>query len=174
MSLPNNPPGQVPYHETPVKEFHEAFGHPVKYQPTVPPIDTRLLRVRLIAEELIELAEAVGVNLRIDRKVLPTQGEGAQHVLEVWSAREDKCDLVEAADALGDLRYVVDGGNLVFGFPGERVLAEIHSSNMSKLGEDGKPILREDGKVLKGPHYFKPDIGKILSDALNAPTTGLG
>lgn len=159
-------PNRVPYHETPVLEFHAAFGHPINYAPTVPPIDVRLLRIKLIAEELTELAEATGVKLRIEHKTVQ-DNDGTQlgkYEIDVWPTREEHCNLVEAADALGDLRYVVDGGTLVYGIPGEAVLAEIHRSNMSKLGEDGKPVVREDGKILKGPGYFKPNITRVLLD----------
>lgn len=140
------------YHMTPVLAFHKAFGHPVNETPTVPDIETRLLRVKLIAEELIELADACGVKLSIDG-----------NYLHVEPADRDRCDLVEVADALGDLRYVVDGANLVYGIPGHAVLQEVHRSNMSKLGADGKPMYREDGKVMKGPRYSPPDIEKILN-----------
>lgn len=73
-------------------------------------------------------------------------------------------DLVEVADALGDMLYILCGTILEHGmqFKIEEVFEEIQRSNMSKLGADGKPIYREDGKVLKGPNYFKPDIGTIL------------
>lgn len=146
------------YHPTPVREFHEAFGHPVRVAPAIPSLEQRLLRVRLLAEELAEFAEACGVSLCI--KDWPN-GQHSIGVVETWPTKG--CDLIAAADALADLRYVVDGGNLVFGFPGERVLAEVHRSNMSKLGADGKPLLREDGKVLKGPNYSPPDIRSVLS-----------
>ena len=73
-------------------------------------------------------------------------------------------DLVEIADALGDQLYILCGTILSHGMQHviEDVFKEIQSSNMSKLGEDGEPIVREDGKILKGPHYFKPDIKSIL------------
>ncbi len=73
-------------------------------------------------------------------------------------------DLVEVADALGDMLYILCGTILEHGMQHkiEEVFNEIQRSNMSKLGEDGKPIYREDGKVLKGPNYFKPDIDAIL------------
>jgi predicted HAD superfamily Cof-like phosphohydrolase len=72
--------------------------------------------------------------------------------------------LVEIADALGDQMYILCGTILKHGMQHiiEQVFDEIQASNMSKLGEDGQPILREDGKILKGPHYFKPDINKFL------------
>ena len=75
-----------------------------------------------------------------------------------------KDDLVEVADALGDMLYILCGTILEHGMQHiiEEVFDEIQRSNMSKLGEDGKPIYREDGKVLKGPSYFKPDIKGIL------------
>ena len=75
-------------------------------------------------------------------------------------------DLTEVADALGDMLYILCGTILDHGlqYKIEAVFDEIHRSNMSKLGEDGKPIYREDGKVIKGPHYFKPDLKSILFD----------
>ncbi|MBT9189992.1 MULTISPECIES: nucleoside triphosphate pyrophosphohydrolase family protein [Zobellia] len=73
-------------------------------------------------------------------------------------------DLVEVADALGDMLYILCGTILEHGMQHkiEEVFNEIQRSNMSKLGQDGKPIYREDGKVLKGPNYFKPNIAEIL------------
>ncbi|RRQ49126.1 hypothetical protein DZC72_00375 [Maribacter algicola] len=75
-------------------------------------------------------------------------------------------DLVEVADALGDMLYILCGTILEHGMQHkiEEVFNEIQRSNMSKLGKDGKPIYREDGKVLKGPNYFKPDIASILEN----------
>ena len=74
-------------------------------------------------------------------------------------------DLVEVADALGDMLYILCGPIIEHGMQHkiEEVFNEIQKSNMSKLGADGKPIFREDGKVLKGPNYFKPDINSILN-----------
>ena len=71
-------------------------------------------------------------------------------------------DIVEVADALTDLLYVVYGAGHSFGIPLDKCFEEVHNSNMSKLGEDGKPIYREDGKVLKGPNYWSPDLKKVL------------
>ena len=78
------------------------------------------------------------------------------------AAQED--DLVEVADALGDMLYILCGTILEHGMQHkiEDVFEEIQKSNMSKLGADGKPIHRADGKVLKGPHYFQPDIKGVL------------
>ena len=75
-------------------------------------------------------------------------------------------DLVEIADALGDMMYILCGTILSHGLQNkiEEVFQEIQSSNMSKLGSDGKPIFRQDGKILKGPNYFKPDIASILNE----------
>ncbi|MFC5046486.1 nucleoside triphosphate pyrophosphohydrolase family protein [Aquimarina hainanensis] len=82
---------------------------------------------------------------------------------EYLEAAEDG-DLVEVADALGDMLYILCGTIIEHGLQHkiEEVFDEIQRSNMSKLGEDGEPIYREDGKVLKGPNYFKPDIKAIL------------
>lgn len=150
---------QVAFHDTPVREFHEAFGLPVNYDPTSPPsIEQRVLRVQMLATELVELARASGVRLMVDT-VLPGDEDAA---VKCEPTPIDYYDPVEAADALGDIKYLVDGGNVVYGFPGDLVTAEIHRSNMSKLGPDGKPVFRADGKVMKGPKYFKPDIRRVL------------
>jgi predicted HAD superfamily Cof-like phosphohydrolase len=150
------------FHDTPVREFHAVFGHPIRTDPrATPPIEQRWLRVQMLATELVELARAFGVSLKIDSTASPHEDECVAVRAEITAVY----DPVEAADALGDLRYLVDGGNLVCGFPGELVLAEIHRSNMSKLGADGKPVRREDGKILKGPGYFKPDIARVLGIA---------
>ena len=146
------------YHDTPVREFHEVFDHPVSYDPkSIPDIKVRVLRVQMLASELVELARAMGVRLVVDSEVSGNEDDAV-----VCQAGTEAYDQVEAADALGDLRYIVDGGNLVCGFPGDLVLREIHASNMSKLGADGQPVRREDGKILKGPNYRKPDIKAVL------------
>lgn len=119
-----------------VREFHEAFGLGVRQEPSVQlGQDKNLLRYKLMREENEEYLEA---------------------------AQND--DLVEVADALGDMLYILCGTILEHGLQHkiEEVFNEIQRSNMSKLGADGKPIYREDGKVLKGPNYFKPDIAAIL------------
>ncbi|MBS9767374.1 MAG: nucleoside triphosphate pyrophosphohydrolase family protein [Flavobacteriaceae bacterium] len=119
-----------------VREFHEAFGLGVAEEPTVAlPKEVLELRYKLMDEENKEYLEAVQNN-----------------------------DLVEVADALGDMLYILCGTILEHGmqYKIEEVFEEIQRSNMSKLGADGKPIYREDGKVLKGPNYFKPNIADIL------------
>jgi len=119
-----------------VEEFHDAFGIANHYKPVADiGLEGALLRYELIREENEEYLEA---------------------------CREG--NLVEIADALGDQLYILCGTILKHGLQHviEEVFDEIHRSNMSKLGEDGKPIYREDGKVLKGPNYFKPDIKNIL------------
>ncbi|CAM3445053.1 nucleoside triphosphate pyrophosphohydrolase family protein [Aequorivita lipolytica] len=119
-----------------VSEFHKAFGLGMKETPTAElGIKKNLLRYELMREENEEYLEAANSN-----------------------------DLVEVADALGDMLYILCGTIIEHGMQNkiEEVFSEIQRSNMSKLGEDGKPIYREDGKVLKGPNYFKPNIKEIL------------
>ena len=119
-----------------VEEFHNAFGITNNAAPVADiSLDGALLRYELIREENEEYLEA---------------------------CREG--NLTEIADALGDQLYILCGTILKHGMQHviEEVFDEIHRSNMSKLGADGKPIYREDGKVLKGPNYFRPDIAKIL------------
>ena len=116
-----------------VGDFMEAFGQRVEMEPTWPDFNTRELRLELIQEELDELSDAVA-----DR------------------------DMIQIADALTDLLYVVYGAGHSFGIDLDECFEEVHRSNMSKLGENGRPIHREDGKVLKGPGYFEPDLEGIL------------
>lgn len=119
-----------------VKEFHVAFGIGVSDTPKASLDEKKIkLRYELMAEENDEYLEAAM-----------------------------KGDLIEVADALGDMLYILCGTILEHGMQHkiEEVFEEIQKSNMSKLGKDGKPIYREDGKVLKGPDYFKPDIKSII------------
>lgn len=119
-----------------VEKFHDTFGIPNEYEPKGE-IDRALivLRHRLMNEENEEYLEAALAG-----------------------------DTVEVADALGDMLYILCGTILSHGMQHviEDVFDEIQRSNMSKLGADGKPIYREDGKVMKGPNYFKPDIKAVL------------
>ena len=119
-----------------VKEFHETYGLPVEGELNISDEKTKQLRINLLQEELDELKEALADN-----------------------------DPIETLDALIDLQYVLDGAFLSFGLQDVKQAAfnEVHRSNMSKLGEDGKPIRREeDGKVMKGPNYFKPDMAQFI------------
>lgn len=119
-----------------VQEFHETYGLPVRNDIDLSCEQTKQLRINLLQEELDELKEALANN-----------------------------DPQETLDALIDLQYVLDGAFLSFGLQAVKDLAfdEVHRSNMSKLGADGKPIRREgDGKVMKGPNYFAPDLGKFI------------
>ena len=119
-----------------VTDFHNAFRLNVEYKPKSDvPSEITELRYNLMKEENEEYLQAVKSN-----------------------------DLIEIGDALGDMLYILCGTIISHGFQDkiEAIFDEIQRSNMSKLGADGKPIYREDGKVLKGPKYFKPDIEKIL------------
>lgn len=121
-----------------VRRFHEAFGIDNADNPTSKLAESgELLRYKLMREENEEYLEAA-----------------------------QNGDLVEIADALGDMLYILCGTMLKHGLTEkmEAVFREIQESNMSKLGEDGKPIYREDGKVLKGKRYFKPKIADILEN----------
>lgn len=144
-----------PYEQ--VRQFHEIFGHPINETPTVPDDSLRDLRIELIREELEEFVEAM-------------TGCGAK-VKITWDLidKEPEVDLVAAADALADLIYVVCGAAHVMGINLQAVVNEVHRSNMSKLGEDGKPIYREDGKILKGEAYEPPDVAKVLDTIVNTP-----
>lgn len=121
-----------------VQTFHDAFGLDSRKSPKADlGVAKHMLRYKLMREENEEYLEAAN--------------DG---------------DLVEVADALGDMLYILCGTIIEHGLQHkiEEVFEEIQRSNMSKLGADGKPIYREDGKVLKGPNYFKPNIEAILND----------
>ncbi len=117
-----------------VKEFMMTFGQDVKKKAVFPEKKIQDLRVSLIEEELQELKEAI----------------------------KNK-DIKEVADALTDILYVTYGAGHSFGIDLDKCFDEVQRSNMSKLGDDGKPIYNENGKVLKGPNYFKPDLTKFIT-----------
>lgn len=116
-----------------VAQFHNAFDIPHYASPSLPAEERRLMRIRILREEF-----------------------------EEYLAAEHEDDIVEIADALADIVYVAFGTALEYGIPLARVIEEVHASNMSKLGADGRPIHREDGKVVKGPSYRKPDVEAVL------------
>ena len=117
-----------------VKQFMQTFGQEVKTSASFPDDKIINLRLDLISEELSELKDAI-----------------------------KKKDLKEVADALTDILYVTYGAGHAFGIDLDKCFEEVQDSNMSKLGEDGKPIYNESGKVMKGPNYFKPDLSKYLN-----------
>ena len=117
-----------------VKKFMETFGQQIKEKASFPNDKITSLRYNLIKEELGELKEAM-----------------------------DNKDIKEVADALTDILYVTYGAGHAFGIDLDKCFKEVQNSNMSKLGADGKPIYNEKGKVMKGPNYFKPDLGKYIS-----------
>ena len=117
-----------------VKKFMETFGQEIKEKPGFPDDKITSLRYDLIKEELEELKEAI-----------------------------DNRDIKEVADALTDILYVTYGAGHAFGIDLDKCFEEVQNSNMSKLGPDGKPIYNDKGKVMKGPNYFKPNLGKFVA-----------
>ena len=117
-----------------VKKFMELFGQEIKEKASFPDDKITSLRYELIKEELSELKEAI-----------------------------DNKDIKEVADALTDILYVTYGAGHAFGIDLDKCFEEVQNSNMSKLGSDGKPIYNDKGKVMKGPNYFKPDLGKFIA-----------
>ena len=117
-----------------VKKFMETFGQEIREKACFPNDKIISLRYDLIKEELEELKEAI-----------------------------DKKNIKEVADALTDILYVTYGAGHAFGINLDKCFEEVQNSNMSKLGSDGKPIFNDKGKVMKGPNYFKPDLGKIVA-----------
>ena len=117
-----------------VGTFMKTFGQEVKTKPSLSNDKITSLRYELIKEELDELKDAI-----------------------------DKKDIKEVADALTDILYVTYGAGHAFGIDLDKCFEEVQNSNMSKLGKDGKPIYNENGKVMKGPNYFKPDLTKFVA-----------
>ena len=117
-----------------VGTFMKTFGQEVKDKPAFSTDKINKLRIDLIKEELEELTEAMKNN-----------------------------DLLEVADALTDILYVTYGAGHAFGIDLDKCFDEVQNSNMSKLGENGKPLYNESGKVMKGPNYFKPNLSKFIS-----------
>ena len=117
-----------------VKRFMKTFGQEIKEKASFPNDKITSLRYDLIKEELDELKEAI-----------------------------DKKDIKEVADALTDILYVTYGAGHAFGIDLDKCFEEVQNSNMSKLGKDGKPIYNENGKVMKGPNYFKPNLSKFVA-----------
>jgi predicted HAD superfamily Cof-like phosphohydrolase len=145
-----------------VREFHTAFNHPVATALTVPDAKTRLLRFKLLLEEVLEYGRAVGIK-GLCEQLLEKFETDTRETLDGFAINPLYItDQVAAADALGDIDYVCQGANIVHGFPSEAVAIEIHRANMSKLGEDGKPVHAADGKVVKGPNYRAPDVEGVL------------
>jgi predicted HAD superfamily Cof-like phosphohydrolase len=136
-----------------VSEFHRVYGQPIGDKPCVPDEATVRLRARLIGEEFVEMLAAM---FDIDDEVIGLQ------IRDIAELARVRVNLPELVDAWGDLDYVVEGSRLAFGVDGAPVAAEIQRSNLSKLGADGKPIRREDGKTLKGPNYSPPDLVSVL------------
>lgn len=146
-----------------VRQFHEVFNQPVLDTPTVPSDERVKMRLKLIAEEFVELLEAtMGTGFMYSGFAQGDDDYVAETLEHYIDDAEVRVDLVKTADALGDLLYVVHGMCLELGLPIGKVVDEIHRSNLSKLGPDGKPVYRDDGKVTKGPNYVPPNIESIL------------
>ena len=116
-----------------VKKFMQTFGQEVRTKASFPNEKIIHLRLNLIEEELSELREAI-----------------------------DKKDIKEVADALTDILYVTYGAGTAFGINLDKCFKEVQRANMSKLGKDGKPIFNENGKVMKGPNYKKPNLKQFV------------
>lgn len=156
-----------------VAAFHRIFNHPAPAAPSsknLADAKLRRLRVMLIAHELAELCQGLAIDLDMryvhaDMHML--SGKELEQYIIVNSTQPDDLpapDMVLTADALGDLDYVVNGGGVAFGIELPSITAEVHASNMSKLDEDGNPILDPDtGKVIKGPNFLEPDIAGVLA-----------
>ncbi len=118
-----------------VKKFHEIYGCNINEIPKLPNKSERELRKKLLKEEYEEYLDG-----------------------------EENNNIVEISDALADMLYIIYGTAVSYGIPINKIFQEVHESNLSKCDENGNPIIREDGKILKGKNYFTPKIEKILKD----------
>ena len=138
-----------------VQEFHRTYSVPIRsFEDPTLAYDRLGMRMSLIAEEFAELMGAV-------------YGKKARSIIEDATAQavaadDGKRDVIDAADALADLIYVIYGMAIESGMDLDSVLAEVQASNLSKLMPDGSVKLREDGKVLKGPNFFPPNVARGL------------
>lgn len=146
-----------------VHEFMCLFGQPVRYQPTADiPDEERLLRARLVVEEALEFAAALGVRVTGIADDLHEHNAHSVHV----ELNGDPLDVVEAADALADITYVTEGSAWTLGVPLHDVFREVHRSNMTKADpETGRPNVSPDGKVLKPAGWTPPDVRGVLEEA---------
>lgn len=148
-----------------VKEFHETFGHPVCTEPKLPHVKRVKLRLDLILEEIGELIDSIAGSQEEHRYLMASvhRIDQARKLIQDAPAYEfKKADILHVAKELSDVNYVVQGAGLELGFDLDLTTSEVHESNMSKCGEDGRPIYNEKGKVLKGPFYRLPDMAKPL------------
>lgn len=146
-----------------VHTFREAMGLPVRYAagPSIPD-DPELVRlaVRLVVEEFCETLDAVVQQHPAQPK--HQLGDIRRRLDEFVTMGTVRVDMVQAADGMADLDYVVEGLRCILGIDGQAVVGEVHAANMRKLGPDGKPLRREDGKVVKPPGWQPPDIAAVL------------
>ena len=155
-------------HTEKVKNFMTIAGQTVNNKPTVPSTSDALLRVQLTLEETIEMAEAVLNEESKSNREVKTLLNGLRRNLEkmksLSSALKDKdlkVDLLGVYDAIVDIDYVNTGAAITFGLDLESGFNEVHASNMSKF-VDGKALKNENGKVIKGPNYWAPDLSKFI------------
>lgn len=166
---PDTTPGGTPLPAIPsprdpealVRQFHATYRMPLSTAAADVDIERIHMRMALIAEEFAELMGAV-YGEDAEQAVLAT-------VAAAVASDAGTRDTVEAADALADMIYVIYGMALESGIPLDAVLHEVQRSNLSKLGADGEPLYRADGKVLKGPGFFNPDIATVLQNTRLAP-----
>lgn len=155
-----------------VQQFHETFGAPVGGPyPAMIPRDRLFLAGKMLLEEVLEFIMAAGLMSETVAKALHDQVLAQMSPTIVPEEQGAVPDMVEMADALGDIKYIALGREIELGLQGcsDALFAEIHASNMSKAGPDGKAIFSPLGKVMKGPNYRKPDIAGILQKALDVP-----
>lgn len=161
-----------------VLAFHDMYGSPIrqKVQPRLVDVSDEeiALRINLVAEEFREWLDAFGLSYTLqfsnskevdngDQKIVyehATMGPKVEAV--TISSIRNNIDVVEIADASGDLKYVLEGADITFGIPSQKISQEIHASNMTKLDEKGQPIFREDGKIMKGEFYTPPNLEAII------------
>jgi predicted HAD superfamily Cof-like phosphohydrolase len=143
-----------------VKEFHKAFRLPIFNRPYLRPFmngEQFELHLKACQQALEQAAVFEEANCQRSLRIKLLLEEVAEYI-----EAERRSDIIEIADALTDIHYIAAGTSVAYGIPGKDIFDHVHENNMTKLGEDGDPIYREDGKVLKPEGYVPPDVAQFL------------
>jgi len=144
-----------------LKEFNKLFGFPIRNKPSLPGFPDKKSfepHLQTIHHSLVYCSSAIPSTDERSLRIKLLLEEVAEYI-----SAELANDITKIADALSDIHYIAAGTEVIYGIPGEQIFDHVHENNMSKVGIDGKPIFRDDGKVLKPPGYVQPNIKKFFS-----------
>lgn len=147
-------------YEAKVRQFHEVMGVTVNRRPNLTDEGTRILRCRLLLEEVLEFCEASNVSVTVDGKPIRRAAD-----LSLEPALGGEANITSMAQELADVQYVTSGTAVTFGLPLAAIFDEVHAANMRKVGPDGTVHRRPDGKVVKPAGWRGPDVARVLAEA---------